>query len=685
MGDPFTNGNEPSACYAAMERALETLPVPVFIKSPDGVIRFVNEAMVASSNRSREFYLGKNNHDFTTAEEAELLDRDDAQVFLGGRSATERTVHHNGREVSYMVTKEHLAGTPWGDALIGCLYDTSTHQKVRAELAEQRDYIAAVLQASAAVVVVFDTEGRVVQCNRACEEVTGYSSAELQGVVFWEILVSPERRAKSQSRLQQLLATGILPVFESEWVTKSGERRRLSFTTTVLPGKDGQPRNLISTGIDITDRYQAEQELLKSETGFRSIWEASREPMSLTDEHGSVLRVNNAFARITERDAESLGGVEIVSLCQPGDAASMRRWNAGQFTSRNGEATAEYELRFAGAGPGVFEISATLVEIPGQRPQLLSIYRNITEQKRNAEHLAQAKETVDAANRDLLAANRYLQETSRLAQEMAERAEMLSAAKSEFLANMGHEIRTPLNGILGMTALTLQTDLQPDQHEYLELVRISADALLVLVNDVLDFSKYEAGKLDLNLEPFELRLLLREALKPLVLKAAMNRLVFHCEVDEDVPDQLIGDSYRLRQILLNLVGNAVKFTHTGKVEIGVRREVAQDSRIVLHFTVTDTGIGIPADKHSSIFDPFTQVDGSATRKYGGTGLGLSIVSGLVKLMDGQVWIESAPGQGSAFHFTAAFGLMCDAALETSGLTIPMSAVGVLTNGMEVRK
>jgi len=303
------------------------------------------------------------------------------------------------------------------------------------------------------------------------------------------------------------------------------------------------------------------------------------------------------------------------------------------------------------------------VEIPGQPSQLLSIYRDITGRKRNQEALAQAKAAAEAANRDLLAANRYLEETSRLSREMAEKAETLSAAKSEFLANMSHEIRTPLNGILGMTGLALQTSLKPDQREYLELVQSSAEALLGLVTDVLDFSKYEAGKIVLSPSEFSIRKTLEEMLRPLAMRASANCLRFECRVGDEVPEHVIGDQHRLRQVLLNLVGNAIKFTHAGKVEVRVQMLSDDDQRVVLQFTVADTGIGIAQEKQRAIFEPFTQADGSATRKYGGTGLGLSIASGLVELMGGRIWMESQPGEGSHFHFTAALGIPVRVAVE----------------------
>jgi PAS domain S-box-containing protein len=529
---------------------------------------------------------------------------------------------------------------------VGTCTDIDEQRSAETLLKHERHLLRALMDNVPDAIYFKDAQSRFLHVNRCVftrfgltdpAQVMGKSDADFFGA---------EHAEKARRDEEEVIRTGV-PIVAREEKEIWHDGRVAWASTTKMPLRDPAGDIVGTFGIsrDITRSKQTEEELKQakeaaeaSEHRTRLIVDTANNAYIAMDADGRVVDWNReAEATFGWTRDEAMGRMlaELIIPVRFRDAHNrgleqFLRTGHGPVLNQRIELPAMHRLR------GEFPVELTISPIRLNHDHVFSAFlHDISERKRAEAELRQAKESAEAANR----------------------------AKSEFLANMSHEIRTPMNAIIGMTELLADTELTPEQRDYQEMVKKSADALLQLINDILDFSKIEAGKLDFDPVDFGLREALGDTLNTLSLRAYQKGLELACHVAADVPEDLIGDPGRLRQIVTNLVGNAIKFTEHGEVVVSVKKgadslrssDPAEPS-VELQFTVLDTGIGIPLEKQGLIFKAFTQADSSTTRRYGGTGLGLTISTRLVHLMGGRIWVESEPGRGSAFHFTAQFGL-----------------------------
>ena len=481
--------------------------------------------------------------------------------------------------------------------------------------------------------VIKDCDGRRVFANRRYLQLHDAKLDDVLGKTDFDLFPADVAQAMHDDD-QRVLSTGESVFKVDERKLGDGRQRWIERNKSPLRNEAGEIVGVQVLLRDVSDRHSAEQALKLERHLLHTLMDNIPDSIYFKDRDSRFLRVSGQMA-----EKFGLGSSEL----------AIGKTDADVFTAEHAQQAFADEQEIIRTGDPLVArveretwpdreptwVSTTKMPMRDDDGHIIGTFgisRDVSELQRAKEESLRARDAADAA----------------------------SSAKGEFLANMSHEIRTPLNGIIGMTELLLNTDLSAEQRDYEEIVKSSADTLLWLLNDILDFSKIEAGKLELEQIPFDLREAVGVTMRAMAARATEKGLELAVHIPPDVPNWLVGDPGRLRQIVVNLVGNAIKFTAKGEIVVDVSVDTSNAEHVLLHVAVRDTGIGIPLDKRERIFEAFCQEDASTTRRYGGTGLGLTISAQLVELMGGRIWVDSEPGKGSTFHFTARFAPAADA-------------------------
>jgi two-component system sensor histidine kinase/response regulator len=614
---------------------IDTVPNPMFFKGPDGMLRGCNRAFEQAFNTTRQALAGKRLGDLQFLADDDrraFQEENDAWIIDNGlplQRELEVTFADGKRhDVLHLVAGFHLAdGKPGG--LIGSLVDVTSIREAEAAMKAAVDEQTAIFHAAGLGITVVRNR-HFIRLNRRLAEMFGYTMEEMEGQ-------STRMLFDRQEDYEQLGRDGYETIHRGE--TYRGEfRMRRKDGSTLWCRESGRAidmaapeRGSVWVLEDVTIEKEAKRLLEETEAWYRAILESAPVGLLVVDEKGAVVHANREIQRLFGYAPNELIGHSSDILLAEGafdsTVTEIRRRLASKARETGDGAMLLPARRKDGSS---FPMEAELSYLPpreGKPRQLAVMLIDVTLRQQQEEALRRA----------------------------AALAEEATQMKSDFLANMSHEIRTPMNAIIGMSHLTLQTDLSERQRNYLGKIQQSAQHLLGIINDILDFSKIEAGKLNVEAIGFSLDSVLENVANLVGEKAAAKGLELVFDVHQTVPRQLVGDPLRLGQILVNYTNNAVKFTERGEIDIRVRLEEEADNEVVLRFIVRDTGVGIAREQQEQLFKSFTQADTSTTRKYGGTGLGLAISAKLAALMRGRVGVESEPGKGSTFWFTARLG------------------------------
>jgi two-component system, sensor histidine kinase and response regulator len=594
----------------------------ISITDTAGVIIYVNDKFCAISGFAREELIGKTHCLINSRTHPDAFFAQMWQTITAGQVWHGEICNHAKDGGQYWVDATIVpfldaAGKPY--QYIAIRTEISDSKRMAETIAKSEREYRNVVNSLNEVVFRTDVHCAWTFLNPAWHTITGFAIAESMGKSVLQFIDARDRE-RAGVDLAQLLAGQVDSMrHEARYITKDGNVRWVDVCARAEHDGQGRLAGITGSLTDITERRLAARDLQHNLNFVDALIEAIPIPLYLKDVQGRYLRANRAFCAFFDLAQTDILGMTMADIL-PQQGAQQVLLHDCHLLHDQGKQTFEDRLTISTRQVDVLVSKAALLKPDGSLLGLVGTIVDISSQK--------------AAERALL-----------LAKEVAESA---SRSKSEFLANMSHEIRTPMNGILGMTDLVLDSELDVHQRKYLEIVKASADALLCIINDILDFSKIEAGMLTLESIPFNLRQLMQETMRALAMRAQARGLELVLDVDPALPQTLLGDPGRLRQVLTNLAGNAIKFTPRGEVTVSAQLRASGEGMVQVQLCVRDTGIGIAADMQEAVFDAFQQEDGSTTRRFGGTGLGLSITRRLVTMMQGSIGLSSELGKGSSF-------------------------------------
>ncbi len=624
-----------------LKTLIENLPDLIYAKDKDGRKILANAADIQNVGKhSEDEVLGKNDFELFPRNIAKGFFEDDQKVMETGEPVINREEYFiapDGNKKWLLTSKFPIkdnAGNITG--LLGIGRDITEMVKAHEVLEKERNLLRTLIENLPDLIYAKDKEGRKILANATDVRNAGkQSEAEVLGKTDFDLF--PEEIAKGfHEGDQKVIKTG-QPVINKEeyFIDSDGNEGWLLTSKIPLKDENGNIIGLLGIGRDITDMVQAHGVLQKERNLLRTLIDSLPDLIFFKDAQGNYIFNNSAHLKyLGVKAQEEAAGKTIYDFCPVEKAEHI--FQEEMEIVHTGKPVVDKEETII--YPGTEETNYYLTnKIPikdnqGKVIGILGVGHNITNRKKADEAIKKAYEKLEKTNADLKNATKV---------------------KGQFLANMSHEIRTPLNAIIGMTGLLMDTQLNEEQRDFAVTVYKSGDILLSLINDILDFSKIEAQKIDIEKQPFDVRNCVEESLDLIASKAADKDIELVYSIDDGLSTNVVGDVTRVRQILINLLSNAIKFTDNGEVEVSVSGQLRDHYIYQLHFSVRDTGMGIPLDRQDKVFQSFTQVDASTTRKFGGTGLGLTISKKLSELMGGAMWVESTgiPGEGTTFHFS----------------------------------